>query len=110
MGSELVTLIVSIISAAASGGLTFLFTKRKYDTEVDAQKIQNISESFDTFKKVSDATISSLNERLAALQRENDALKKHVNQLQMQMVHLMGNIVSNKVVTTEEKAEVSSGD
>jgi len=103
MATEIVMALVGVLCTAISSTVTFILTKRRYNVEVDSQQIKNMSDSFDTYKKMmeetleaqkraTDATISSLNDRIASLQKENDNLRNQFNQLQGQMINLlMGN-------------------
>lgn len=90
MASEIIIAFVGVICTALSGAITFFFTKKKYNTEVDSQQIQNISASFDTYKKMTDETISSLNQKIEMLQKENDSLRQQVSQLQLQLINFIG--------------------
>ena len=102
--------IVGLICTIITSLVTFLLTKKKYNTEVDSQRIKNMSDSFDLYKKVQsetlksqkellEATISAQNRTIEALkqkvdegQKENQDLRQQVSQLQMQMINILGNI------------------
>ena len=73
--------------------MCFIITKRKYNTEVESQQIRNISEAFDTYKKMSEealesqrtqmeSTINMHSMKIEELQKENQALRKQVSELQ----------------------------
>ena len=90
MASELYTAFIGLFCTIASSAITFILTKKKYNVEVDHQQILNISTSFDTYKKMTDETISSLNKKIEALQKENDSLRQQVSQLQLQLINFIG--------------------
>lgn len=108
MASEIIMAIVGVFCAALSSGVTFMMTKRKYNTEVDSQQIQNMSDAFEMYKKMMEenlasqrrlmsVTIESQNEviktqniKIEELQKENNALKKQVSELQMQLINFFG--------------------
>lgn len=92
MTTEILISIIGFFCTVMSSVVTFLLTKRKYDKEVDSQQIRNMSDAFDLQKKVNDVTIKSLQNRIDALQKENDELKAQVSQLQKQMLSLMSKI------------------
>lgn len=50
-----------------------------------------MSDSFETYKKITDETIETQNRRIEMLQKENDNLRQQIYQLQMQLVNFMGN-------------------
>ena len=105
MASEIVMALVGVICSAISGVVTFLLTRRKYNTEVDSQQIINMNEAFDLYKKTMEESIVSQRERMEetikfqnskieTLQKENDSLKEQVNNLQKQLTTLVFNLAS----------------
>lgn len=91
MASEILVTLTGLFCTLASSIVTFILTKRKYNTEVDSQQIKNMSDSFETYKKITDETIETQNRRIEMLQKENDNLRQQIYQLQMQLVNFMGN-------------------
>lgn len=65
---------------------------------MDSQQIQNMSASFDIYKKMMEETFNSQNKKIEMLQKENDNLRQQVSQLQMQMINLMGSIQLNDTI------------
>jgi cell division protein FtsB len=103
MSTEVIIALIGIASTAASGFITFFLTKKKYDTEVDSQQIKNLGEAVNIYKQIMEEsaksqkdlmenTIASQNQKIEELQKENSALKQQVNQLQMQMINILGSI------------------
>ena len=103
MGTTVISSIVGLFCTIISSAVTFWWQKRKYNMEVDAQQIKNIEASFDVYKKVMEGNIAaqkeametiinSQNEKIETLQKENDTLKEKVNQLQMEMINILGSI------------------
>lgn len=89
MTATIVTAAVGLICTLISSVVTFLLTKRKYDIEVDSNQIRNLSDSFDIYKKVMQETYESQNEKIERLQKENDDLKRQIQQLESQMIELL---------------------
>lgn len=103
MGTGIFSALIGVFCTILSSAVTFFLTRKKYNTEVDSQKIKNMSESFDTYKKIMegnlavqketmDMVILSQNQKIDMLQKENDSLKMQVSQLQMQMINILGSI------------------
>ena len=103
MASEIIMAIVGVICAAVSSWITFIQTRKKYNSEVESQQIENQNASFELYKKTMEEamaaqkqrfedTIVSLNEKIDYLQKENDSLKSQLNTLQMQMIKYLGTI------------------
>lgn len=114
MSTEITTIIVGAICTLVASIITFFLTKRKYNVEVDAQQIENMKSSFELYKsmmeeslnsqkKMMEATISSQNniinsqnEKIEALQKENEYLKKQVGDLQLQFLEVVKSNYSNR--------------
>lgn len=103
MGVEIIGSLVALFCSTITSIVTYFLTKRKYNTEVDHQQIQNMDASFDTYKKIMEEALSSQKRRLEViiegqdkkldtLQKENDSLRVQVSQLQMQMLNILGSI------------------
>lgn len=97
MTSEIVMALVGLFCTTVSGVVTFLLTKRKYNTEVDSQYIQNVREAFDTYKQTMKDTFESQNRKIDMLQKENDTLREQVNQLQVQVFNLVKNLYGGSI-------------
>ena len=88
MGAEIITAIVGAVTTLLSSILTFLFTKRKYKTEVDSSVIDNLQRALDVYKQIADDNLK----RIGELQDENRELRKQVNDLSMQVTKLLNSI------------------
>jgi intracellular sulfur oxidation DsrE/DsrF family protein len=103
MGTGIISTIVGLFCTIVTSVVTFLLTRRKFNSEVDAQQIKNMSDSFDTYKKMMETNLAtqketmevvimSQNQKIDLLQKENDSLKTQVSQLQQQMINILGSI------------------
>lgn len=103
MTTTIVSSIVGLFCTVVSGGITFLWQKKKYNTEVDSQQIKNMEESFKVYKTMMESNmtaqknafetvISSLNQKVANLEKENASLREQVSQLQIEMINILGSI------------------
>jgi citrate lyase synthetase len=89
MTIEIVTAIIGLLCTVTASFVTFMLTKRKYDTEVEGEQIKNMNEVFDLYKKAVEETIASQNRRIDLLEKENEGLKQQVEQLQKQLTQLL---------------------
>ena len=89
MGPEIVMALVGVVCSAISSVVTFLLTRRKYNSEVDSQVVENVKNAFEAYKKVMEETITSQEKRIERLQSENDYLKKQFEMMQNQLVTLL---------------------
>lgn len=76
-----------IIAGAISSIVTWLLSRKKYNSEVDQSNINNMKESLDFYKTLSDdykqrlaSEIDSHNQEVAELKRENAELKKEIRE------------------------------
>ena len=93
--SDITIALVGLFCTTVSSIVTFVLTKKKYNSEVEAQQIKNMSDSFDVQAKIMKETIELQNQKIDALQKENDDLKKQVSQLQIQMINFLGQNFKN---------------
>lgn len=108
MSYEIVTALIGLFCTTASSLITFFLTKKKYNTEVDSQQIKNMDDSFNVYKKMMEETllsqkklmeatiehqnnvIDAQNKKIDGLQKENEALRKQVADLQIQLIQFFG--------------------
>ena len=80
-------LLTTIVSAWAS----WVFARKKYNSEVDNNLIQNMQESLDFYKKLSDDNRTRLEEVL----KRNEDLEEEVRELRTQLFSLMSSICTD---------------
>ena len=80
----LVTGGVGVLTSTISSLVTWLLAKKKYNAEVDNNVIQNMQQSLQFYKELSDDT----KERLAEVLEKNQKLEDDVAELRKQMLNL----------------------
>lgn len=88
MEGEILVGLVGIASSIITGVLTHFLTRRKYNSEVDNNVIENMKQSLEFYTKLSDDNKARLDEAL----KRNDMLEDEVRQLRTQMFQFMNNI------------------
>ena len=73
-----------LLATLVSGFTSWFFTKRKYNTEVDANLIQNMQESLEFYKTLADDNKA----RLETVLQENADLRREVAELREQVTKL----------------------
>ena len=86
--SILITGGVGIFSTIASSWITWFITRKKYYSEVDHNLIENMENSLEFYKKLSDDNRS----RLEEMAERNRLLEVEVQELRKQMLNLTMNI------------------
>lgn len=87
----LITGGVGIITTVISGWTSWFFARRKYNSEVDNNLIENMQQSLEFYKKLSDDNKNRLDEVL----KRNEELEQEIRDLRKQMFSLMGSICTN---------------
>lgn len=87
----LITGGVGIITTVISGWASWFFARRKYNSEVDNNLIENMQQSLEFYKKLSDDNKNRLNEVL----KRNAGLEQEIRDLRKQMFSLMNSICTD---------------
>lgn len=87
----LITGGVGIITTVISGWTSWFFARRKYNSEVDNNLIENMQQSLEFYKKLSDDNKNRLDEVL----KENAELEQEIKDLRKQMFSLMNSICTD---------------
>lgn len=91
---ELETLItggIGLLTTIVSAWASWIFARRKYNSEVDNNLIQNMQESLDFYKKLSDDNRARLEEVL----KRNEDLEGEVKELRDQLFNVMASICTD---------------
>lgn len=86
-----ITGIIGIITSIASAWTSWFFTRKKYNSEVDNNLIENMQDSLEFYKKLSDDNKSRLDEVL----KRNENLEEEVKELRQQVMGLMTSICTD---------------
>lgn len=89
MATEVVISLVGVVCAGLSSWFTFFLTKRKYNTEVESQQIQNMNEAFESYKKTMEGNVELLNRKIKMLQEENEDLRAQISSMQKQLTSML---------------------
>lgn len=87
----LITGGVGIITTVVSGWTSWFFARRKYNSEVDNNLIENMQQSLEFYKKLSDDNKNRLDEVL----KRNAELEQEIRDLRKQMFSLMNSICTD---------------
>lgn len=96
--SILITGGVGLLTTIISSWTTWFFARRKYNSEVDSNLINNMKDSLEFYKKLSDDNRSRLEEVLKRndeLEKRDERLEEEVRQLRKQVFEIMTKICLN---------------
>ena len=88
MNDILITGAVGLVSTIVSGWVSWIFARKKYNTEVDSNYRKNLQEALATY----DSIIAHNKTEIEHLMKKNDLLEKEVSELRKQMLNLTMNI------------------
>ena len=89
--SILITGGVGLLTSIISSWTTWFFARRKYNSEVDSNLINNMKESLDFYEKLS----TDNRERLEEVLKRNVELEQEVGELRKQLFNLMSSICTD---------------
>lgn len=87
----LITGGVGIITTVISGWTSWFFARRKYNSEVDNNLIENMQQSLEFYEKLSDDNKNRLDEVL----KRNAELEQEIKDLKKQMFSLVNSICTD---------------
>lgn len=88
MTELLITGGIGLVSTIVSGWVSWIFARKKYNSEVDHNLIENMENSLEFYKKLSDDNRT----RLEEMAERNKALEVEIQELRKQMLNLTMNI------------------
>lgn len=113
MNNELTIAIIGAITTFISGFTSWFFTRKKYNTEVDASTIDNMKESLSFYVKLANDNKDRLDEIIVAnkdlrarndkLEIKNDKLEEEIKKIRTDMFNLLGQICLNMQCTMRER-------
>lgn len=89
--SILITGGVGLLTTIISSWTTWFFARKKYNSEVDSNLINNMRESLDFYEKLS----TDNRERLEEVLKRNAELEQEVGELRKQLFNLMSSICTD---------------
>lgn len=91
MSTEVIIAILGIFSSFLSGWISWFFTRKKYNSEVDNNLINNMKDSLEFYKALS----TDNKERLEEVLKRNELLEDEVAELRKQVFEVMMKICLN---------------
>lgn len=87
----LITGGIGLVTTIVSGWTSWFFARKKYDSEVDSNLINNMKASLDFYEKLS----TDNRERLEEVLKRNTKLEKEIGELRKQVFEVMTKICLN---------------
>lgn len=84
----IITGCIGLVTTLVSGWTSWFFARKKYNSEVDNNLIENMQESLEFYQKLSDDNKKRLDDVL----KRNEALELEVGKLREQLFNLMSSI------------------
>ena len=87
----LITGGIGLITTIVSSWVSWFFARKKYNSEVDSNLINNMKESLDFYERLS----ADNRERLEEVLKRNTELEQEVGELRKQLFNLMSSICTD---------------
>lgn len=91
INQEIIIALIGVLSTITGSWTTWFLARKKYNTEIDSNLIENMQKSLDFYMKLSDDNKERLNEAL----KRNEQLQDEVIELRKQVFSLMSSICYN---------------
>lgn len=86
--TEIITACVGLVTTVASGIVSWFLARKKYNTEVDHNYLENLEKGLETY----DSIISHNRNEIEYLMKENQELREEIAELRKQVLNLTMNI------------------
>ena len=103
--SVIITPIVTVICSALTGLVTWLFSRKKYNTEVEHNNIENMEGSLEFYERLtasSNKILSEVLEKYEEVIKTNTALVAEVQSLRAQ-ISILTEVINNEVDAVDFK-------
>lgn len=110
ISSEIIVGGIGLVSTIITGWTSWFFTRKKYNSEVNKVTIENMDDSLEFYKKLSDDNRA----RLKELMERNKALEERVQELSDRVLTLTMNICldltcSRRIREEKNKTKIVNG-
>lgn len=106
MTEILITAGVGLVTTIVSGWSSWVFARKKYNSEVDHNIIDNMMESLEFYEKLSNDNKARLTEVLA----ENQKMRSDLDELRNQVVRLAASICYNLSCEMRVREEIGKNE
>lgn len=103
--NELIIGGIGILSTIASGWTSWFFARKKYNSEVDSNIIDNMNDSLEFYKKLSDDNKTRLEEAI----QDNRKLELEIQELRKQVLTLTLNICMDLTCANRVREQLKRG-
>lgn len=109
MTEILITGGVGLVTTIISGWVSWIQARKKYNSEVDHNLIENMEHSLEFYKKLSDDNrdrLEQLTKKNEDLERKNNDLELEVQELKRQVFNLTVNLCMDLTSTEDGKEQL----
>ena len=103
MSPEITIALIGVFSTVIGSWTSWFFARKKYNTEVDRNLIENMQKSLEFYMKLSDDNKERLEEAL----KRNDQLQKEVTELRTQVFKMMDSMCFNITCQLRKKETIN---
>lgn len=90
-----------VVTTAVGGFFGWLFTRRKYNEEVESVRVQNFDAAIEAYKKMYEDMIDDLKNQVNDLKEENATLKEELSENRKQIITLTNFVLASAIRSGE---------
>ena len=95
------------LTSAVSAFFGWLFTRRKYNAEVESTRVQNFDAAIEAYKKMYEDMIDDLKTQNGELKEEVDNLKQELSENRKQIITLTNFVLASAMRKADENSDFS---
>lgn len=101
------SIVGCVLSSGVGGFFGWLFTRKKYDEEVNNARVQNFDAAIDAYKKMYEDMIDDLKTQNGELKEEVDSLKQELAENRKQIITLTNFVLASAMRKADEASDFS---
>jgi len=90
-----------VLTTGVGGFFGWLFTRKKYNEEVESVRVQNFDAAIEAYKKMYEDMIDDLKNQVNDLKEENASLKEELSENRKQIITLTNFVLANAIRSGE---------
>lgn len=90
-----VSVVAGGVASFITGFCAWFFTRKQYEENVNAQRVQNFDATIDAYKKMYEDMVNDLKEQVSDLKTENNALRDELSETRKQVITLTNFVLAS---------------
>ena len=101
------SIVSYVLSSGLGGFFGWLFTRRKYNAEVESTRVQNFDAAIEAYKKMYEDMIDDLKTQNGELKEEVENLKQELSENRKQIITLTNFVLASAMRKADDSSDFS---